>query len=167
MTNNMAFYLYNRLGDNMKKILIVSVLLGIFFSLIIYLNYRKNSIIINNQTTLYFLQISAYKDMEYAKKLVNNLENYIIIEESDHLYHVYVGITYNLKNSEKIKEFYEKNNYNIYVRQKVVSCENFISDLKKYDTLLTEANNKEVSLKIEKEVLNKYKEYNCENIRNG
>lgn len=163
----MVFNLYNKLGDSVKKIIIISILLGIFFSLILYLNYRKNTIIIKNYDTLYFLQISAYKDLNNVDKIVNNLQSYIVIEENDNLYHVYVGITLDQKNSEKIKEFYKKNDYNIYVREKVISCKNFISDLKNYDALLSKSDNKSTVDKIEKEVLKKYKEYNCENIRNG
>ncbi len=167
MTNNMVFNLYNKLGDNMKKTLILSILLGVIFSLILYLNYKKNTEIKNNNNILYFLQVAAYKDLNNVNKEINNLQSYIVIEEIDNLYHIYVGITLDQKNFEKVKEFYKKNDYNIYVREKVVNCKNFISDLKNYDILLSKSNSKNSVDKIEKEVLKKYKEYNCENIRNG
>ncbi len=167
MTNNVGFNLYNEHGDNMKKVFIVSIVLGIVFSLILYLNYKKNineNVEINK---LYFFQISAYKNLENVKNKTKNLESYIVIKENDNLYHIYVGLTKNLKNLQKIKEFYSKNGDNIYVREKNVGCENFMSDLNNYEVLLSTAESKKAIEKIEKEVLKKYKEYNCENVRNG
>ena len=167
MTNNVGFNLYNEHGDNMKKVFIVSIVLGIVFSLILYLNYKKNineNVEINK---LYFFQISAYKNLENVKNKTKNLESYIVIKENDNLYHIYVGLTKNLKNLQKIKEFYSKNGDNIYVREKNVGCENFMSDLNNYEVLLSSAESKKAIEKIEKEVLKKYKEYNCENVRNG
>lgn len=167
MTNNVDFNLYNKFGDKMKKIFIVSIILGIIFSLIIYLNYKKN---INDNleiNKLYFFQVSAYKNLENIANKTKDLESYIVIKESDNLYHIYVGLTKDLKNLQKIKEFYTKNGDNIYVREKSVSCKKFISDLNNYEVLLSSAESKTSIEKIEKEVLKKYKEYNCENIRNG
>ena len=167
MTNNVVFNLYNIPGDNMRKVFIISVLLGIIFSLIIYLNYKKNIDSKIEVNTLYFLQISAYKNVKNISNKTKNLNNYLVIKESDNLYHIYIGLTKNPKNIEKIKEFYKKTDDNIYVREKVVSCSEFISELNNYDTLLLNTESEEVVKKIQKEVLKKYKEYNCENIRNG
>ena len=167
MTNNVLFYLYNVFGENMKKVIVVSIILGIIFSLIIYLNYRKNVNDKKEINILYFLQISAYKNVENISNKTKNLDSYLVIKENDNLYHIYIGLTKDSKNLEKIKEFYKKSNDNIYVREKVVSCKNFISELSNYEILLSNAESKDIVEKIEKEVLKKYKEYNCENIRNG
>lgn len=167
MTNNVVFYLYNVFGDYMKKIFIFSITFGFIFSLLLFLNYRKN---MNDKTELnklYFFQISAYKDLKNAANKTKYLESYIVIKEKDQLYHIYIGLTKSLKNVSKIKEFYNKNGNNIYVREKNVNCKNFIKDLDNYEILLSSAESKESIEKIEREVLKKYKEYNCENIRNG
>ncbi len=167
MTNNVVFNLYNIFGDYMKKVITISVILGIIFSLILYLNYKKNINGVKETDTLYFIQVSAYKNVKNISDKTKALENYIVVKEDDNLYHIYIGLTKNLKNLEKIKEFYKKNGDNIYVREKVVSCKNFISELNNYETLLSSAESKKTVERIEKEVLKKYKEYNCENIRNG
>ena len=167
MTNNVVLYLYNKRGDNMKKVFVISITLGIIFSLILYLNYRKNTQSITKIDTLYFFQVSAYKNLENIANKTKDLESYIVVKESDDLYHIYIGLTKNLENLRKIKEFYKKSDDNIYVREKNVSCKEFIIELNNYEVLLSTASSKEAVEKIEKEVLKKYKEYNCENIRNG
>ena len=167
MTNNVVIYLYNDFGDNMKKVFIISIVLGIIFSLIFYLNYKKNNNEFKDIDTLYFIQISAYKNVKSISTETKKLESYLIIKEEDNLYHIYVGLTKKLKNLEKIKEFYKKSDDNIYVRKKRVNCKKFISELENYEILLSSAESKSAIEKVEKEVLNKYKEYNCENIRNG
>jgi hypothetical protein len=167
MTNNVVFYLYNRFGDNMKRVFIISIILGIIFSLILYLNYKKNLNDIDSKVTLYFFQVSAYKNIENVSNKTKNLNSYLVIKESDNLYHIYIALTKNLENFKKIKELYEKNGDNIYVREKIVGCEKFILELDNYEVLISKVESKEAVERIQKDVLKKYKDYNCENIRNG
>ena len=162
MTNNMVFNLYNLSGDNMKKVFIFSITIGIIFSLLLILNYKKN---INDKKyyqSLYFIQVAAYENTSNVSKMTKELDNYIVVKEEDDLYHIYVAITKNKKNLEKIKEFYTKKGNNIYVREKIVSCKNFLNDVDNYELLLENSNN---ILSVEKEILKSFD--NCENKRDG
>ena len=162
MTNNMVFNLYNLFGDYMKKIFVFSITLGIIFSLLLILNYKKN---INEKKyleTLYFMQLAAYENSSNVSKITKELDSYIVMKEDDNLYHVYVGIVKNKRNLEKIKEFYIKNGNNIYVREKMVRCKNFLNEIDNYEILLEKSNN---ILPIEKEILKKFND--CENKRDG
>jgi len=162
MTNNMVFNLYNLFGDYMKKIFVFSITLGIIFSLLLILNYKKN---INEKKyleTLYFMQLAAYENSSNVSKITKELDSYIVMKEDDNLYHVYVGIVKNKRNLEKIKEFYIKNGNNIYVREKIVRCKNFLNEIDNYEILLENSNN---ILSIEKEILKKFND--CENKRDG
>lgn len=158
MTNNMVFYLYNSFGDCMKKVFVFSITTGIIFSLLLILNYKKNINSNDHYETLYFVQVSAYKSVENISKITKSLDSYIVTHEDDNLYHIYVGITKNKKNLEKIKEFYIKKGNNIYVREKIVRCKNFLKELDNYEILLENSNNISLTLK---EILKKYSE--CEN----
>ena len=129
MTNNMAFFMYNLLEVRcyMKKVIIISLILGTIFSLFMFFNYKSNS---NKEkrvtnTEIYFLQIGAYKNHENVTNITKTLPYYLVIEE-EKLYHVYVGITKSEENAKKIKEFYTKSGNNIYIRAKTLSNENFI-----------------------------------------
>ena len=158
----MVFNLYNLFGDYMKKIFVFSITLGIIFSLLLVLNYKKN---INEKKyleTLYFMQLAAYEKSSNVSKITKELDSYIVMKEDDNLYHVYVGIVKNKRNLEKIKEFYIKNGNNIYVREKMVRCKNFLNEIDNYEILLENSNN---ILSIEKEILKKFND--CENKRDG
>ena len=146
----------------MKKVFVFSITTGIIFSLLLILNYKKNINIKEYYETFYFVQIYAYKNVENISKITKGLDNYIVIKEDDDLYHIYVGITKNKNNLEKIKEFYTKKGNNIYVREKAVRCKNFLDDSDNYEILLENSNNISSVLK---EILKEYSE--CENKRNG
>ena len=162
MTNNMVFNLYNLFGDYMKKIFVFSITLGIIFSLLLILNYKKNINAKKYLETLYFMQLAAYENSSNVSKITKELDSYIVMKEDDNLYHVYVGIVKNKRNLEKIKEFYIKNGNNIYVREKMVRCKNFLNEIDNYEILLENSNN---ILSIEKEILKKFND--CENKRDG
>lgn len=144
----------------MKKIIIVSIILGVVFSFIILFNYEKNSkndddIAINSQ--VHFLQVGAYKNYKNVTNITKTLPNYLVIEE-DSLYHVYVGISKNSQNIEKIKVFYKESVNNIYVRTKSINCEEFLKDLDTYDHLLSSVKDKNSALLVNKQILNSYDE---------
>ena len=146
----------------MKKVFVFSITIGIIFSLLLILNYKKN---INDKEyfeTLYFIQLAAYKAPSNISKLTKELDSYIVINEDDNLYHVYVAIVKNKKNLEKIKDFYIKKGNNIYVREKIVRCKSFLNEIDNYEILLENSNN---ILSIEKEILKRFS--NCENKRDG
>ena len=114
------------------------------------------------KSILYFVQLAAYESASNVSKITKELDSYVVVKEDDNLYHVYVAITKNKKNLEKIKEFYIKNGNNIYVREKIVRCKSFLNDIDNYDILLEKSSS---ILSVEKEILKKYS--NCENKRNG
>ena len=146
----------------MKKVFVFSITIGIIFSLLLILNYKKNINDKETYETLYFIQTAAYKTIQNVSKITKNLDNYIVIKEEDDLYHVYIAITKNKKNLQKIKEFYTKNGNNIYVREKIVRCKSFLNEIDNYEVLLESSNN---ILLVEKEILKSFD--SCENKRNG
>ena len=146
----------------MKKVFVFSITIVIIFSLLLILNYKKNINDKETYETLYFIQTAAYKTIQNVSKITKNLDNYIVIKEEDDLYHVYIAITKNKKNLQKIKEFYTKNGNNIYVREKIVRCKSFLNEIDNYEVLLESSNN---ILLVEKEILKSFD--SCENKRNG
>ncbi len=147
----------------MKKIIIVSVLIGVGVSLFLYFNYKNNNneeLAINSK--IYMLQIGAYKNYENVSKITKTLNSYVI-EEQENLHHVYVGLTGNEKNIDKIKAFYEKNGDNIYVRVKNIDNEEFMKKLSAYDYMISSAESKDAILTINKEILKTYEELKHEN----
>ena len=146
----------------MRKFLIsllICVLIGCVCATIIYNGMKKDEkLAINNkEVTIYLFQVGAFKNYKNVDTITKTLNNYIV-EEKDNTYFVYVGITKDKKNIDKLHEFFNKNVNNIYVKEKKVSNINFLKYLKKYDSLLKETTNYETIKLINKEVLNKYRE---------
>ena len=131
----------------MRKFLIsllICVLIGCVCATIIYNGMKKDEkLAINNkEVTIYLFQVGAFKNYKNVDTITKTLNNYIV-EEKDNTYFVYVGITKDKKNIDKLHEFFNKNVNNIYVKEKKVSNINFLKYLKKYDSLLKETTNYE------------------------
>ena len=109
----------------MKKTLI----LGILFILLGYYlgTFIFNEKIINKykkEEKYYFLQEGVYSNKENLQTNLNSLNNKII-DKKDNKYYVYVGITRDLEVAKKIMKIYEDDGYNIYLKEKYLSNEEF------------------------------------------
>lgn len=146
----------------MYKKIIISILfcflLGSSCAFVVYNTYKKESLENKpRETKIYFIQLGAFKNYKNVDKITKTLSSYLVVEENG-LYKVYVSMTASKKNLEKLKEFFIQSNNNIYVKEKKINNNSFITKLNKYDSLLKETNDYETIKMINKEVLNKYKE---------
>lgn len=146
----------------MKKYLypmITSLLIGSLFAYFIISNYESAEAVTvsKDAQTLYYAKAGEFKTKEEMEEKMKNLENYIYSVE-DNMYCVYVGITTNKKNFEKIKGFYEKKLYDISERQKITDNTKFIKILNQYDNLLSQTDDEKSIGVIENQVLAKYEE---------
>ena len=106
----------------MKRFLIICFI-SIFISFIsgelIFNVYRKNLddtiSVINEKEKVYMLLYGSYNNIDKVNKL--ELDDYIIIKDNN-FYEVYVGISKNLKNSERIRGIYKERGNNIYKRKR-------------------------------------------------
>lgn len=136
--------------------IVLSIVIGFFFGKVFFNNYESSSNVFNEGEKVYFIQKGVYSSFNDLKKNNSSYDDFLYLEESDG-YHYYVGITKNEKNAKKIKEFYEKSNINIYVREKYINNANFVSVVSEYDKLIDVASlNSFVDL--QKIVISNYKE---------
>ncbi len=149
---------------HMKKILIsmcCSIFLGFLMGSYIFHEYDSKvqikSTFSEQKETVYFLQLGVYSDIEKVKQQAEIFHNYIYTEENDK-YHVYVGMTLNKKNAEKIKELLEKKGYTIYVKDMILTEKTFIDQLKQYDLVLEKTTEEEAIFKVLEKILNAYKD---------
>lgn len=148
----------------MKKNLILIIVclgLGIYMGYIMFDSYKKEETkpvsISSKINKLYFIQIGVYSNLDDMKQKLSNIENYTYTKEND-LYHVYVGITKNEENKEKIKEYFNKLGYDTYVKEFEIENENFNEVLTQYDILLKETNDEKTIATVCNQILNKYEE---------
>ena len=72
-------------------------------------------------------------------------------------YNLYVGITKSNEIAKKIKEFYQKDGYSIYIKENIESNKQFLSILSEYDKIANITSDNDIK-EIEKIVISNYKE---------
>ena len=141
-------------------IVLLSLVIGVLSGLFIYKEYKANYIPkeeVKGYEKIYLLQIGAYKKEKNVEKFTKLLPNYYVDYEKG-VYHIYIGVLRNLKNLDKIEEFYKVFGNNIYVREKYVDNLDYIKMIETYESIISKTEKKEVVYVINKELLNKYKE---------
>ena len=157
-TKYLYLYCYSIIGDNMKKtfmMMIIAVVLGSIAGSVLFSNYKENNVYaFSNSKNLYFLQEGVYSSMDSVNRNTKDLNNKLVILDNDK-YHVYVGITSNIKNAKKIKDVYKDMGYSIYQKEINVSNTEFLNNIEQFDILLDKANKSDL-LTIEEVVLSNY-----------
>lgn len=135
--------------------IVFSIVIGFFFGKVFFNNYESSSVF-NEKEKVYFIQRGVYDSLNDLKKNNVSYDDFLYLKESDG-YHFYVGITKSDKNAKKIKEYYEKSNINIYVREKYIDNDSFTSILNEYDKLIDVASLNSF-IDLQKIVISNYKE---------
>lgn len=139
----------------------LSILVGFLFGKLIFNNYTADLTTVFNKTdNAYFVQYGAYVSIDKMKSSTSNLEKYIY-EYDNEYYRVYIGITKDKENIEKIKDYYQDTAKDIYVREMTINS-NYAKYLTNSDELLKVATNKDTIGKIIVEGLEKYEEISSE-----
>ena len=88
---------------------------------------------------------------------VGDLMNKLVVLE-DNKYYVYVGITMDQDNANKIKKIYENMGYQIYIKKMTLDNEEFASNVSQFDLLVQESDTDEDVLTVEEVVLANYEQ---------
>ena len=130
--------------NNIKRVFL-ALLISFFIGFFLIKNYKN----INKDITYGFVY-GEYSKENFDKETLK-LSNYIYKIE-DNKYIIYLGITRNEKNIEKIKGFLEKKGYSISVRDIKVN-EEFKELIESCDKLLEKTNDENLVEKIENKIL--------------
>lgn len=148
----------------MKKYLISiisCVLVGLLMGKIIFEQYKSNDTLAVSTTSIseevYFFQTGVYSSLDNMKKAMSNINSYAYILE-DNKYYVFLAITKNEENKEKLKNYFNSLSYNIYIKKITIDNEAFLNTLNEYDKLLKDASSNSDIKKINDAVLEKYEE---------
>ena len=146
----------------MKKYLltiIISLLVGFLLSFYMLKEYESIDIIpvFNTKETAYLVQQGVYSSMESMQENTSHLTDYIY-SVIDNMYYVYIGISLESDNVEKIQEYYKNKDINTIIKTTTISDNDLINSLKQYDMVLKETSKEETIKEIIKQTLSKYKE---------
>ena len=147
-------------GDLMKKTMLLAVIFVVLWAVCGNYLYKKApdtvSVFQTNQT-FYFLQEGIYSSKDIMQENVGDLMNKLVVLE-DNKYYVYVGITMDQDNANKIKKIYENMGYQIYIKKMTLDNEEFASNVSQFDLLVQESDTDEDVLTVEEVVLANYEQ---------
>ena len=135
--------------------LVISIVLGFISAQIVYSTYRKN--LENTDYNVYLIQAGSYNNKDDLEKDFSLDDEYIILEE-DGVYNVYVEMTTDLINANKIKNLYSNKNYDTYIKPTVVNNIEFVSNLEQYDILMSEVDDEQNIISINDVILSSYQQ---------
>lgn len=140
--------------------IIACVLVGFFMSKFMFNQYDHGLALTTNLETkekLYFLQQGVYTSIDSMKESTSLLPYYIYTEE-DGKYYVYIGITKDKENLEKVKGYFKNKGYDIYIKELEISNDAFLQVFNQYEILLKNTTDENAISAIMSSVLAKYEE---------
>lgn len=144
----------------MKKTMflaVIFVILGAVCGNYLYKNAPDSVSVFRESSKFYFLQEGIYSSKDIMMENVGDLSNKLVVLK-DNQYYVYVGITLDKKNVDKIQKIYEDMGYQIYVQEIELDSEEFISNVSQFDLLVAEADSTDDILSVEEVVLANYEQ---------
>lgn len=106
---------------------------------------------------VYFLQQGVYSSKESMEKNTSSFDSYIY-DLIDEKYYVYVGITKNEQNVQKLQGFFKDMGYIIYVKEFNIDNEAFLEALSNYDEMLLNTDSSKTIKTVISQILSKYEE---------
>lgn len=135
---------------NFFAYVLIAIILGFISAEVIYDDYKDG--LDDNKYNAYLVQIGSFKDDDEIDP-----GNYLVLEE-DGTYNVYAGITTKLSNATKIKNMYERENVNTYIKPIVIDNVEFMSNLEQFDILLEEVDSKDNLISINDVIISEYEQ---------
>ena len=153
---------YDNIGDDMKKYfkaILVSLIIGFFLSYFFLSQYKdfKGITVSAEDEEYFFLSFGKYSSKEEMENSGVNLENYVYRKDGIY-YYMYVGITKNKDNAEKMKKYYEGKSINVEIKDFYISSNKFSEAIDNLDNILINSNDEVVVTEIINQGLNKYEE---------
>ena len=146
----------------MKKYIftfLIAIVIGFFLSYFFITQYDdyKGIKVSGIGEDLYFIQYGVFSSIENMEKETIALENYVYnIDEG--MYYVYVGITKNSENANKIINYYKTLGYETIIKNYEINNNEFLKELVNYDSILSGTEDKMVIASLINQVLMKYEE---------
>lgn len=146
----------------MKKYLftfLLALIVGFFLSTFFIKQYDSyTGIKVSGKgENLYFIQYGVFSSVDSMEKETIQLENYVYSNIED-MYYVYVGITKEDNNANKIVEYYKKLGYDTIIKRYQITNSEFLEELINYDNILSKTDDITAISSIISGVLTKYEE---------
>lgn len=140
----------------MKKTIILvlfSISAGILFTFFVL---NKENFYAKEKYVVYAFQVGSFESLENAENKAKMIDSSIIIKE-DGLYKVYVAMYKDVDLVNKMVNYFENNDINIYLKTINVNS-NFYKTLDNYEKIIINTSDENILDKINQSILNLYLE---------
>jgi hypothetical protein len=110
-----------------------------------------------DKNSYYFLQLGVYDDIDSLNDDTKKIDDKLVLKENNKFY-VYVGISRNKNNLNKVSRLYRNYGYNMFIKSKSIVNEEFSVNLEQFDKLLKQTEDLDELKKIMSVVLSSYQE---------
>lgn len=141
--------------------MLVAILIGAVLGNFLFEQYKLESEnVIKEVNSTYFLMEGSYSTESQANNAVsnNNIKTYLIVKE-DANYIVYLAITKDNNNLDKLKKLYNDLGINCSIKKMSVENEEFLAMLEQMDILLNKTSSNDEILAINEVILANYQEF--------
>ena len=139
--------------------MIVAILLGSILGNFLFEQYKlESSEVVKEVNSLYFIMEGSYSSLEQAYNATKDIDVKLITKE-DANYIVYLSITKDSNNLEKLEKLYKDLNINTTIKTMSVSNKEFLATLEQMDLLINNTKDNEEILSINEVVLANYQEF--------
>lgn len=129
--------------------IVLALVFGFILAEVFYKEYQRN---LDDSFNAYLIQVGSFKD-DYEV----DPSGYLVIKEGD-IYNVYAGVTTKLSNATKIKELYEQEDIKVLIKPTNIKNDEFLNNLKQFDILLSEVEDKDNVMSINDVIISEYEE---------
>lgn len=140
------------------KILLVATSIGVILAYLFYKDIKDEvKAITNKEEVLTLFQVGVFKNYNNALEYSTNYSNTYIYYDNEY-YRVIINALHNKDVIKKEEDIYKKKNITYYLKEIRVKKE-LIERLDKYEEVIRKTNKEEVIDKINKSILDIFKEY--------
>ncbi len=138
--------------------MITAIILGGISGKILFSKYENiDKYLFDDNKRVYFLEEGVYSNKKSLETNTKNINPKLVVEDNNK-YYVYVGITKNKKNANKIKKMYDDKGYSIYQKEKSISNLEFLNNVEQFDMLIENTKKERDISTIQEVVLANYEE---------
>jgi len=137
--------------------LLVAVCLGFYGAKIAYGFNQVKQTVSEISHNAYAIQYGVYKDPSTLENTLSGLDNYVVSLE-DGKYYVYLGFTTDYSNLSKIRSMYKDMGVDVYIKEVLITNEEFLNNLEQFDILLDNVSKYTDILSINSAILSSYDE---------
>ena len=139
--------------------MIVAIILGSILGNFLFEQYKLESReVIKEVNSLYFVMEGSYSSLEQAKRATEDISVKLITKE-DANYVVYLAITKDSNNLDKLEKLYKDLNINTTIKTMSVSNKEFLAAIEQLDLLIDNTEGNDEILSINEVILSNYQEF--------